>query len=81
MSGRWRCVVFFGRLDADLRRREAALADLLDFERDRQAERGEAGADRVGVDAGVDEGAERHVAADAAETVEMSHTQFKISFS
>ena len=66
-------VVFFRRLDADLRGGETAFADFRDLQRDRQAERIDRLADRVGVHAGVDKGAERHVAADAAEAVEVGY--------
>src|SRR5437870_11085474 len=61
------------RLDVDVSRRETAFAHFLNFELDRQSERVDAGADRLGIDAGVDERRQRHVTADAAETVEMSN--------
>ena len=71
--------VFLRRFYGRLSRREAAFANLLDDQLDRQAERVEASAHRSRVNAGVDEGAERHVAADAAETVEMSRTHREYS--
>ncbi len=61
----------FGRVDAHLRGGEPALADLFDLELDRQSEGFQRGAHRSGVDARVEQGGQRHVAADAAETVEM----------
>src|SRR5262249_6447535 len=66
--------VFFliRRLDAHLRRREASLADLLDLERDRQPERREPFAHRLHRHASVEENRQRHVAADAAEAIEVS---------
>ncbi len=65
--------VFLGRFDVDVGCRDATLLDALDFELDRQAERGDAAADRLGVHAGVEQGSQGHVAADAAETVEVGH--------
>ena len=59
------------RLDEDLRGGETAFADFFDLNFDGQAERVDGADDAGGVHAGVDEGAERHVAADAAEAVEM----------
>src|SRR5207248_5785727 len=67
-------LVLRGGLDTDVRGREPTLADLLDLDGDRQAQRGEGGAHRLRIDAGVDQGGERHVAADAAETIEMGYT-------
>ena len=59
------------RLDEDLRGGETAFTDFFDLNFDRKAERVDGADDGGAVHAGVDEGAKRHVAADAAETVEM----------
>ena len=64
----------FRGLHAEVGGREAALADLFDLQRDRQAQRGDAGADRLQRHPRVEQRRHRHVAADAAETVEMRHT-------
>ena len=64
-------VLLVGGLDGRLGRGEAAAVHPLDLELDRQAERVERSADRVGGHAGVDDGAQDHVAADAAEAVEV----------
>ncbi len=53
--------------------REASLAHLFEGDADRQAERGDAVTDRLAGNAGIHEGTERHVAADAAKTVEMGY--------
>src|SRR5437867_2924617 len=57
--------------------REPTLAHLLDFQLDRQPQRDDPLPDRLGVDASVDQSAERHVAADAAETVEMGYAHWR----
>src|SRR5262249_61665820 len=61
-----------GGFDAHMPGGDAGAADVLDFEGDRQAERGEAVADRLFRHAGVEEDGQRHVAAGAAEAVEVS---------
>src|SRR5206468_109578 len=71
--------VFLRRDDVNLRCREAALAHLLDVQADGQAQRAEAGPDRLRVDSRVDEGGQRHVAADAAEAVEVQGSQGRSS--
>src|SRR5262249_8792930 len=63
--------VLLGGVDVDLRGGEAALAHLGDVEAAGPAEGVEAPADGFGIDAGIEEGGQRHVAADAAEAVEM----------
>ena len=68
---------FDGGFDVQIGGREAALAHLFDLQRDRQAERGDAGADRLQRHPRVEQRRHRHVAADAAETVEMRHTHSK----
>src|SRR5262249_27390126 len=60
-----------GGVNGDLRGGEAALAHPGDVEADGQAEGVDAPADGGGIDAGVKEGGQGHVAADAAEAVEM----------
>src|SRR5207249_669233 len=65
-------LVLVRRFDLNEGGGETALANLVDLQLDWQVKRADAGADRLGIDAGVDERAESHVAADAAETVEMS---------
>src|SRR5262249_19065998 len=62
------------RLDADMSGAETALADLFDLNRDRQSERVDPGEDGSGIHPGIDECRQRHVAADAAETVEVGYT-------
>src|SRR5262249_42870198 len=64
--------VFLRRLDAHVGGREPTLPHLLDFQLNGQAERTNPLPDRLGIDAAIDEGGQRHVTADAAETVEMS---------
>ena len=63
--------MLFGGLDEDLRGGKTTFADLFNLYFNGQAERVDGADDGGGVHAGVDKGAERHVAADAAETVEM----------
>src|SRR2546421_712608 len=72
--------VFFGGGDVDLGCREAALPDLLELQTDRQAKGGKESANAIAVGAGIEEGGERHVAADAAETVEMERSHCESSF-
>ena len=62
-----------GGLDGDVRGPEAALANRFHLQFDGQSERIEAAANGVGVDAGVDERRQDHVARGAAETVEVGH--------
>ena len=73
--------VFFWGFDSDVGGSEATLANLLNVEADRQPQRGDAVQDGPGIDANVEQGGHGHVAADAAETVEMSHTHrhFKLA--
>src|SRR5262249_54776162 len=63
--------VLLRRLDAYLGRAEAALANLLHFDGNWQAERGDSLADRLGIGAGVDQGGQDHVAATAGEATEV----------
>src|SRR5438105_1052101 len=65
--------VLFGRFDSHRRRREAALADFFHFQLNRQAQGGNALTDRLSVDAGINQCSQRHVAANTAKTVKMSH--------
>ena len=51
---------------------EAAPADRLEDQLARQAEAGDGRLDRAGIDPGVGQGAERHVARDPAEAVEIA---------
>ena len=62
-------------LDGDLRRAKAALLHFAGHEpAARQAQRIDAGLDRGQVGAGIDERAERHVAADSAGTIEIGNS-------
>ena len=57
--------------DGHVQRGDPARFHAVQFERDRQAERGDGGADCLLGHAGVEDGGEDHVAADAVETVEV----------
>src|SRR6516164_11752045 len=61
--------LFFLDFNAHEGGRETSFADLLDFHANRQIQGGEGLLNRAGVNAGVNQSAERHVAADAAETI------------
>ena len=63
--------VLVRRLDAGVVGAEAAAADRLEGQLAGEAEALDGPHDRLGIDPGVDEGPERHVAGDPAETVEV----------
>src|SRR6266436_963853 len=65
--------LFFMDYDAHRSGGKAAFANLFDFHADWQIQGSERLLNHAGVDAGIDQSAQRHVAADAAEAVKMSH--------
>src|SRR5262249_48599982 len=72
--------VFHGCFNMHIRRREAALTDFFDLQGDRQPQRRDALANGFRIDAGINERAERHIATDAAKTVEMGYSHSRASF-
>ena len=64
-------LVLVRRFDAYIGRGKTAFADFVDFQFDRQPQRSDASANRLRIDAGVDQRGQGHVAADAAEAVEV----------
>jgi hypothetical protein len=72
--------VFFGHVEFDVGSGEPTFADFGDPKSDGQAERVDALANGVGVHAGVDERRHGHVAADAAEAVEVKCAHGLTSF-
>ncbi len=64
---------FFLSFHPDIGGREAPLANFLDLQAHRQPQGSDARLNRSGIDAGIDQGGQGHVPADAAETVEMSY--------
>ncbi len=73
-------LVLVRRLDGDLRRGEPSLANFLHLDLDRQPERRDARQHRLDRHPGVEQGRQSHVAADAAKTIEMSHSHDAPSF-
>jgi hypothetical protein len=65
--------LFLGRFDVDRCGGETAFTDLFDIQADWQPERVHSTADCLKVDACINQGGQRHVAANAAETVKVSH--------
>ena len=49
------------------------IRDFFNLDFDRESERGNAVTNRLGIDSGVDERAQGHIAADAAEAIKMSY--------
>src|SRR5262245_44708226 len=72
--------VLLGGFDADVGGGEPALAHLLDLQPNGQPQRVETTAHRLDIDTGIEEGGEGHIAADAAETVEVQNTHADASF-
>src|SRR5260370_33486817 len=64
--------LFFMDYDVHRSGGKAAFADRFDFHADLQIQGGERLLNRAGVDASVDQSAQRHIAADASEAVKMS---------
>ena len=69
---------FIGSFDIHISGDEAVALDLLDFQLDRQAKRVEPGANGFDIHPGVDQSGQRHVAAYAAEAIEMSHAHDEV---
>ena len=71
--------VLFLRLYAHRSRGKPALADLLNLQPHRQPQGRDTARDGAGVHAGIDQRAQRHIAADAAKAVEVSHAHVCLS--